>query len=315
VIVREELDMATEGPSIDAAPLTMDHVSESIPLNVQAEDFDFGQQFVEEKSFELEDQNMKAEEEYFDTASDEIMQMEEDSQMMPPPPPFVTDNSVPSNEQLSDFSQSVPESQISSDYQVPSEASSSQALCLSFVQSIRLISSPVRRGEVTFVLPGISSVSRSEGRCCVCRSQAERSRIPNSALLDLWVKDGIFIPENNRICPIQLKSGKFTSEAVGRIVVTKNHAEVTGLQAAKLLKDLAKKLSQKWRPVSFDLDSGFEAEDYKLLTGIGKEPFQELVDVLKRSNMRESSNRSLRNATHVPSQSFPEGNCFHVRNL
>jgi hypothetical protein len=119
VIVREELDMATEGPSIDAAPLTMDHVSESIPLNVQAEDFDFGQQFVEEKSFELEDQNMKAEEEYFDTASDEIMQMEEDSQMMPPPPPFVTDNSVPSNEQLSDFSQSVPESQISSDYQVP----------------------------------------------------------------------------------------------------------------------------------------------------------------------------------------------------
>jgi hypothetical protein len=224
-----------------------------------------------------------------------------DSELMPPPMTQQSDYSVLTMEsQATDASES--QSQSLDVQEVPSE-DSAQAISLSSSQaisvssfSIRSMSSPVRRGEVPFILPGISSVPRSESRCVVCKSRDGRSRIPTSALIDLWVKTKIFVPSNNRTCAAHLESGKFLAEAIGLIVATKKYAEVTGLQVSDWMTNLADQLGKRHRPVDFNSSAGLTDEDFRLLTGIGRESFGELVDVLKGSKMRESSNRSICNA-------------------
>jgi hypothetical protein len=175
----------------------------------------------------------------------------------------------------------------------------SQQMSIASSSVRRVISSPIKRGEVSFIVPGITSVSKSERRCFVCRSPTGRSRIPNSALLDTWLKLKILVPENNRICADHLDSGIFTEEALSRIIVTKESAELNGQQVAKWLTNLSLKLSQRHRLIDFNSNAGLPNEDVKMLTGIDRNAFQALVNVLKTSKMRESANRSLQNALGI----------------
>jgi hypothetical protein len=117
--------------------------------------------------------------------------------------------------------------------------------------------------------------------------------------LDLWIKSRILVPENNRTCKHHLSDGIFLPEAIKLITATKSSAEITGQQAAKWLISLTTRLAQKHRPIDFCLSSGMTNVDYKLLTGISKDPFDQLVQILKESDMRESSNRDLRNALGI----------------
>lgn len=74
---------------------------------------------------------------------------------------------------------------------------------------------------------------------------------------------------------------------------------MTGAEASSLIMDLTRQLSQRNRPVDFELTSGLTDSDYEMLTGVNQEIFNELVEYLKRNDMRNSCNRSLRNALGV----------------
>jgi len=172
-------------------------------------------------------------------------------------------------------------------------------ISLASIVSRRIISSPVRRGEVPMILPGILSVPTSESRCFICQSKEGRSRIPNSARIDLFIRARIHIPEKNRVCKLHLLQGYFTEEAKTFIKATKPDTEVNGQQVSKWLNELADRLIQPRRPIDFNLPSQLTEGDFKLLTGIGEAAFNHLLEVLRESKMRESGNRTLRNALGI----------------
>jgi hypothetical protein len=195
----------------------------------------------------------------------------------------------------------VPESQPIVDSQASLAVSQTFSIIgsISSTGSRRIFSSSVKRGEVPIILPGISSVGKSERRCFVCKSAQGRRRIPNSALLDIWIQAKVLVPEDNRTCSEHLDNGRFTSDAITLIQATRTDAELTGQQISSWLINITKKLSQRHRPVDFNVGSPLTDNDYKLLTGITRDQFRELVGVLKENKMRESGNRSLRNALGI----------------
>lgn len=156
-----------------------------------------------------------------------------------------------------------------------------------------------RRSKGHITLPGIKSVACSSSLCFICRSTSGRSRIPKTALLDLWLKTQVMVPSMNRVCKSHLEDDVFTSQAIDQIAATRNDANVSGHELAEWLKTLTLKLLEKRKPLDFDKGSGLTDADYKLLTGISEEAFSELAEILAKSEMRNSGNRSHRNALGI----------------
>jgi len=60
-------------------------------------------------------------------------------------------------------------------------------------------------------------IPHSQAQCFVCGSE-KRNRVPVSAIQKIFDSHGIFIPKENRACPVHIGDGIFVEEAVNAIM-------------------------------------------------------------------------------------------------
>lgn len=151
-------------------------------------------------------------------------------------------------------------------------------------------------------LPNISSVGSTQNRCFICHDLQGRTRIPKSALAQVWTEKEIFIPHDNRCCSIHLERQLFSEEAMELIVPTKNGVLMSDEDLAQWILDLSKrnnlKSNSKRRRYNFDDPTDVDKEDYPNLVGFSKIQFNSLLTEIS-GHLHNSVNRTVRNALAI----------------
>jgi hypothetical protein len=141
----------------------------------------------------------------------------------------------------------------------------------------------------------IDAIPATEACCFLCKSTTDRAVIPKPAIQQGWSELSIFVPRTNRCCKIHLNSKKrFSNEDLARIEATKYGMEISGAEFSRWL-ILITNSSSNSNIISFEED-GVDDSNYKMLTGLEKSYFDELYEDYLRGNLRNSCNRSVRDA-------------------
>lgn len=138
--------------------------------------------------------------------------------------------------------------------------------------------SVVSQGLSTLLLQGTKS---TQSRCFICHSKNGRKGLPWAAVQQAWFEMRCFIPKTNRTCDEHLTdSNKFTDDALRMIgaLMQNINVRIPDFQSwLNAVSDLPKST-----PYNFEVN-GIEAEKYKMLLGIDKESFDDLLQYLKGS--------------------------------
>lgn len=121
--------------------------------------------------------------------------------------------------------------------------------------------------------------ARSTQSCCfICQSKGGRKAIPWSAISQAWFEKRCYIPKGNRSCDEHLSnSATFTEDALELIEDMKQTVNIK-MEEFKLWLNTISDLP-KATPYSFEED-GIEPEKYRMLLGIDKNSFDDLVQYL-----------------------------------
>ena len=134
-------------------------------------------------------------------------------------------------------------------------------------------------------------------RCVVCREViSSTSIIPDQDRDVLFIKSNIFIPKGSRCCPGHVVNDRLCIDDLNKI--RPNKIIRTPFTSIDILTWFDKFRDHYNSIRYFDFDSPFamsEIDCYNL-TGISKSNFENLIKLLVNSNIKHSSNRSLRNA-------------------
>jgi hypothetical protein len=110
----------------------------------------------------------------------------------------------------------------------------------------------------------------------------------------------IWIPEGARCCSNHLINRQLTSEAIDQIKPYSIRQKELNSSDVQLLLNKAQKLFQnKNRRFNFDDPRDLTDDEYRLLTSLSKDDFDELIQIASSSTIRNSSNRSIRTAVGV----------------
>jgi hypothetical protein len=148
----------------------------------------------------------------------------------------------------------------------------------------------MRSGNVDFVIPGIKTVSSSQGRCMICGNKSGRKRISIEARLDVWIKRKLFVPAGNRTCIDHLSNGKFKDEALSSIKPERSAALMTGNVVSSWIHTLTDLFAKPRKLLDFNDSAQLTNEDYRALTGVCKEDFEVLLEHCKAA-LKSSKNR------------------------
>ncbi|CAF4500569.1 unnamed protein product [Rotaria sp. Silwood2] len=153
---------------------------------------------------------------------------------------------------------------------------------------------PIDTNVVT--LPLNISVS-SHHHCVVCRENVNSTCTVSDEDRDLlFMQSNIFIPKGSRCCPDHVVDGRLINDNLNKI--RPRDIMQTSFSATDILTWLGKFRNHYNSIRYFDFDPPFsmsESDCYNL-TGISKANFDHLVKLLADSNIKNSSNRSFRNA-------------------
>ncbi|OXA46688.1 hypothetical protein Fcan01_18211 [Folsomia candida] len=185
----------------------------------------------------------------------------------------------------------------SSDHEVPHDEELSQAMVIdaqvpedSFEQDVRQI----QQHDPVVEMPGIPSASSNENRCLICKTSV-RTRIKRRAIIEVFLRRGILIPENNRCCKDHLEDEILKPEDMDAIEVEKPYSTLTGKQVAKWLTTLRKLATEKKLPIDFSKNSSLTNSDYEMLLGVSMASFEILLKHCE-GPLRNSPNRTIRSA-------------------
>lgn len=124
----------------------------------------------------------------------------------------------------------------------------------------------------------LQGVKSTQSRCFICQSATGRKNLPWPAIQQAWFQQLCYIPKSNRICQEHLTtSNKFNDEAFQMIEDLKQDVTVNCNDLGLWLLGISS--LPKPTPYNFEED-GIEAEKYKMLVGITKESFDDLVQYL-----------------------------------
>ncbi|XP_033730151.1 uncharacterized protein LOC117319467 [Pecten maximus] len=172
---------------------------------------------------------------------------------------------------------------------IPSSTRSNQSSDHDISAKKSRLSSP---RNITLPIP---STGGSHTKCVVCQSfPSHLIVVPRDTKYSLFLLKGILLPVGTRCCPVHIKHGLFSSEALECIVASRDSTSVNRTDIAQLItsiRDAANK-SQDQR-INFDSPDALSNDDYVSLTGLGREQFCDLCSHLK-STLRNTKNRSLK---------------------
>ncbi|CAF1302587.1 unnamed protein product, partial [Rotaria sordida] len=148
----------------------------------------------------------------------------------------------------------------------------------------------------------LNSTSSSHKNCCICRNDLKK----NAANISSEDRDLIFftrniwIPEGARCCADHLANHQLKQEAIDQIKpVSIRQAELNSADVQLLLNKSQIILENHNKKFNFDDLRGLTEDEYRLLTSLSKDDFNEFVKIVSLSGIRNSSNRSIRTAIGI----------------
>ena len=116
-----------------------------------------------------------------------------------------------------------------------------------------------------------------------------------------WIllKKNIFVPEGSRCCPEHTANRRLTSDAIDRIAPSSVQYKEFDSNDVQLMINTWQMFFQQQKRFDFDDDRSMADDEYKCLTSLSKEQFSDLIDHVSSSDMRHSSNRSVRTAVAI----------------
>lgn len=111
----------------------------------------------------------------------------------------------------------------------------------------------------------------------------------------LFFQRNVWIPDGARCCASHLVDRQIKSEEFDKIKPTSIRTqELTAADVDVLLNKSRDLLKNQKRLFNFDNPRDMSDDDYQLLTGLSIHDFNDFVDIISSSNIRHSSNRSIR---------------------
>ncbi|CAF4090657.1 unnamed protein product, partial [Rotaria magnacalcarata] len=138
--------------------------------------------------------------------------------------------------------------------------------------------------QETITLP-MNCTTSSHKTCCICSANMERnSRTVSAEDRDLiFLKKNILIPEGARCCSQHLDDDRLTKNAIDKVGPF----------------SIQSKRFSSTKRFDFDNPLSLSDDEYQILTSLTKVQFEDLASYLFDSNIRNSSNRSIRNALAI----------------
>lgn len=131
----------------------------------------------------------------------------------------------------------------------------------------------------------VQGVKNTQSRCFICHSTTGRKVIPWAAIQQAWFQQLCYVSKSNRICQEHLTtSNKFNIEALKVIEDSKQDITVNNIDFGFWLLGISD--LPKSTPYNFE-EEGIEAEQYKMLVGISKENFDDLVQHLHGTQLNQ----------------------------
>ncbi|CAF0913279.1 unnamed protein product [Rotaria sordida] len=148
----------------------------------------------------------------------------------------------------------------------------------------------------------LNSTSSSHRTCCICSSNLKN----NSANISsedrdfLFFTRNIWIPKGARCCSDHLINHRLKKEAIDEIKPLSIREEELNSSDVQLLLSKSQILFENQnRRFNFDDLRGLTDDEYRLLTSLSKDDFNEFVEIVSSSSIRNSSNRSIRTAVGI----------------
>jgi hypothetical protein len=139
-------------------------------------------------------------------------------------------------------------------------------------------------------------------KCCVCREDLHGNAV-NVSSKDrdfLLFSRNIWIPEGARCCSGHLVGHQLSREAID---ATKpfaiRHQELNSSDVQLLLNKSQKLFENEQKRFNFDDPRALTDDEYPLLTSLSRKDFNEFVEIISSSNIRNSCNRSVRSAIGI----------------
>ena len=144
----------------------------------------------------------------------------------------------------------------------------------------------------------ITSTSTSHAYCFACKKPGPKLQVVSAQMrLSTFIDCNVLIPEGSRCCPVHIKDGKFFNEVI-RDLKTSDWASLTDKAAADLiakLRDIA--IQKSSTRIDFDNPHSLDDSDYKILTGLSKDKFEDLTYYVK--SIRNTPSRSARTSLAI----------------
>ncbi|OXA46806.1 hypothetical protein Fcan01_18239 [Folsomia candida] len=156
---------------------------------------------------------------------------------------------------------------------------------------------PVGVPRIPVVDVPIPSVISTQSHCFVCKSPV-RTRIKKRAIIEVFIRRGILIPENNRCCREHLHGEMLKEDVLTSLVSARDSSSLTGEQVSKWMVTLRGIITEKKLPIDFSKDSRLTNSDYEMLLGVSIDNFDVLLAHCQGS-VRNTANRSVRNSLAI----------------
>ena len=135
--------------------------------------------------------------------------------------------------------------------------------------------------------------------CCVCRKvfQHNSTAISSEDRYFVFFTRNIWIPEGARCCSEHPIDHRLISRAVDEIKPASIRIQSLTSSDLQVLLTQSQMLNQNLRHrFDFDNPRGLSDDEYQLLTSLSRENFNDLIQIVSSSGIRNSSNRSIRSA-------------------
>ncbi|XP_062619312.1 uncharacterized protein LOC134280876 [Saccostrea cucullata] len=152
---------------------------------------------------------------------------------------------------------------------------------------------PTPKSPPSVSLP-IASTVKSHAYCFICKKPGPKLvQVSSACRLSVFVQHNILIAEGNRCCPNHLRDGVLTPDSLQNLKTT-DHVFLNKHSVLDLLSKMRHlcQVNKNYR-LDFDNKESLTNEDYTSLTGLTKENFQDLYQIVHH-HIKNTPSRSVR---------------------
>ncbi|XP_055997806.1 uncharacterized protein LOC125683246 [Ostrea edulis] len=187
---------------------------------------------------------------------------------------------------------------------VSNHTSSATPTCCSTIQKESLAPSSTTDNRKHLSSPpsvtlDLKSTAKTHAYCILCKKPVPKLVVVSpECRTAVFVEHNILIPSGNRCCPVHLKDGRFTNDAIHQLPTTEQ-AFINRTTILSLLQQMRFLCHRNEKShLDFDDLQTLTDADYMALLGLNKDNFQTVCDSLKHQ-VKQTPSRSLRKSVAI----------------